>query len=188
MSNVNQLAKLIFNNNKYPAVKLPSIGFVESIIENYMRESVKLSQKTGTLKYYSGVTEAEKKEKLGNIFFKITYMAQKGIADETQLANAMTNFDVNLRDQIWIIISQIMQYAQQYPEYVSIWKPSAEVKTVTIPSTSAPVYDDTSVIDKQNISPVTYDVNMSERPIKKYGFFVAIGLGALLLMGKKRRR
>lgn len=211
MSAKDDLINRIYNQKQYPEIKFPGQSFVRDVVDKYIYTVKKLSSDRGTSMYYNGISDAEKKQKVGNIFIKVVYMAYKGISSESDLqAHLKSSFDYKTRDYIWVILSLIMQNAKANPEYVPYWKPydvieaakekekevEEEPGETTDLMPKAAVYS-TSMKESE---PVYSDIPMRSTPVSytpapvKMGFspvMIAAGIAAVVglfifMKGKKR--
>lgn len=118
---LDQLADLIYNQKKYPAVTFPSKSYVRKIITSYLIAAMILSENKKRNMYYTGTTESERKSFYGNLYIRITYMYFMGYKTESEAAAGTK--DVNLRDRIWITLSMVRSAALKNKAYNKFWKP-----------------------------------------------------------------
>lgn len=168
---IKELADKIANKTKYPEVKI-LYSDAYSFIKDYMKASLLLKQ------HYAGTTSQEAQQLLGNIFTKIVYLNQKGLVSDKDVTK--DNFDVALRDKIWVTLSLIREYALQSPRYNPIWKPYAYVQEAPTPQPS----QSDSIPTIEPVQPSRSDSIPTIQPAQTADnkWLWAIGAGALLLL------
>lgn len=157
---IKELANIIANKTKYPEVSV-SYSQAYTTIKDYMSTSLLLKS------HYTGTTSAEAQQTLGNVFTKVIYLKQKGLVSEKDV-NA-TNFDVALRDRIWVILSLIRENALANNRYAIVWKPYVYATESTAPET--PSYTDRRTPTEP--APVQTGIDW---------LWIAGGIGLLLLL------